>query len=169
MFRFGAILKTLVEHNVDFILVGGLAGVLQGAPINNKDVDILYSLTPPNPIRLQGALSELCAKFRGDARNLTPDLSHLYSTGHKLLTTLFGDLDCLGTIEETTTYEDILPDCDEMMIDDTTILVISLPRLIEVKKKLSRPKDRVALVQLEATLDERSKAVVAVTPPAILN
>lgn len=52
MFQFRTILKTLVEHDVDFILVGGLAGVLQGAPVNTKDVDILYSLTPPNPALL---------------------------------------------------------------------------------------------------------------------
>jgi len=157
MFEFRKILKTLVEQDVDFILVGGLAGVLQGAPVNTKDVNILYSLAPPNPERLLGALVKLGAKFRGDPRNLAPNLSHLNSKGHKLLATSFGDLDCLGTIEDATTYEDILPDVDEMILDDATILVISLPRLIEVKKKLTRPKDQVALVQLEATLDERSR------------
>lgn len=155
MFQFRAILKTLVKHDVDFILVGGLAGVLQGAPVNTRDVDVLYSLHPPNPERLMKALVELGARFRADSRNLAPDISHLNSKGHKLLTTSYGDLDCLGTIEESTTYEDILPDVDEMALDETTILVISLPRLIEVKKKLTRPKDAVALLQLEATLDER--------------
>lgn len=155
MFQFRTILATLVQHDVDFILVGGLAGVLQGAPVNTKDVDILYSLAEPNPQRLLGALEKLGAKFRGDPRNLAPNLSHLRSTGHKLLSTAYGDLDCLGTIEESTTYEDILPDIDEMSLDETNLLVISLPRLIEVKRKLTRPKDAVALMQLEATLQER--------------
>jgi hypothetical protein len=157
MFQFRTILAALVKHEVDFILVGGLAGVLQGAPVNTRDVDVLYSLKEPNPERLMRALVELDAKFRGDPRNLAPSLSHLTSTGHKLLSTPFGDLDCLGTIEEATTYEDILPDVDEMALDDITILVISLPRLIEVKKKLTRPKDQVALLQLTATLEEREK------------
>lgn len=53
MFQFRAILKTLVEHEVEFILVGGLAGVLQGAPVNTAvratksgdAVDFLRSLS----------------------------------------------------------------------------------------------------------------------------
>lgn len=87
MFEFRTILKTLVRHEVDFILVGGLAGVLQGAPVNTKDVDILYSLATANPERLMNALIELEARFRADPRNLTPNLSHLNSKGHKLLAT----------------------------------------------------------------------------------
>lgn len=158
MFQFRTILKTLVEHEVDFILVGGLAGVLQGAPVNTKDVDILYSLTPPNPERLLAAVEQLGAEFRGDPRKLAPALSHLESKGHKLFTTSYGDLDCLGTIEESTTYEEVLPDVDEMELGGVKILVISLPRLIEVKRKLTRPKDVVALLQLEATLDERQRS-----------
>ncbi|MBW2462980.1 MAG: hypothetical protein JRH11_15110, partial [Deltaproteobacteria bacterium] len=77
--------------------------------------------------------------------------------GHKLLSTPFGDLDCLGTIEESTTYEDLAGHIDLIDLDGTVIQVISLPRLIEVKKKLTRPKDQLALLQLEATLAERSK------------
>lgn len=118
MFQFRTILKALVAHDVEFILVGGLAGVLQGAPVNTKDVDILYSLEEPNPERLMNALIGLDARFRDDPRNISPNLSHLNSKGHKLLTTAFGDLDCLGTIEESTTYQDVLPDVDQMTLDD---------------------------------------------------
>ena len=32
------------------------------------------------------------------------------SAGHKLLSTKFGQLDALGTIEESTSYEDVLGD-----------------------------------------------------------
>ena len=74
-----------------------------------------------------------------------------------MLATRLGVLDCLGTIEETTTYEDVLPDTDEMVMGDLRIRVISLPRLIEVKRKLNRPKDQLALLQLVATLEERNK------------
>lgn len=158
MFEFRKLLQTLVEHEVDFILVGGLAGVLQGAPITTNDVDILYSLAAPHPARLLTALQTLNAHFRSDSRRLIPDLSHLNSPGHKLLATRLGVLDCLGTIEETTTYEDVLPDTDEMVMGDLRIRVISLPRLIEVKRKLNRPKDQLALLQLVATLEERSKS-----------
>ena len=37
------------------------------------------------------------------------------------------------------------------------VLVLSVERLIEVKRKLSRPKDRLMLLQLEALQDELEK------------
>jgi predicted nucleotidyltransferase len=155
MIDFHRILKTLVDADVDFIVVGGVAAVLQGAPIHTNDLDILYSLEPANQARLLGALQKLGAIFRDDPRRIEPNLSHLASRGHKLLTTSAGKLDCLGTIEEHTTYDDILEHVDWVQIDDMRIRVISLPRLIQVKEKLTRPKDQLALLQLRATLEER--------------
>lgn len=96
MTDFHRILKTLADANVDFIVVGGVAAVLQGAPIHTKDLDILYSLETANQVRLLGALQQLGAVFRDDPRRMEPNLSHLASRGHKLLTTSAGKLDCLG-------------------------------------------------------------------------
>jgi len=45
-----------------------------------------------------------------------------------------------------------------MELDGTPVRVLSLPRLIEVKKKLARPKDQLALLQLQATLEERQRS-----------
>lgn len=157
MFNFRAIVRVLAEHNVEFVIVGGLAGVMHGAPIHTQDIDVLYSLLPPNPSRLLSALERLDAIFWGDERNLRPSISHMESRGHKLLATRHGRIDCLATIEESTTFEDVLADLEWMELDGTPVRVLSLPRLIEVKKKLSRPKDQLALLQLEATLEERDK------------
>lgn len=33
MFNFRALVRALAEHNVQFAIVGGMAGVMQGAPI----------------------------------------------------------------------------------------------------------------------------------------
>lgn len=152
------ILEVLASHEVDFVVVGGLAAVLQGAPTTTYDVDIVYSLAKPNQEKLLRALEELDATFRGDPRRLRPNLSHLDSKGHKLLTTRLGDLDCLGTIETDTTYEDLLEHVDWIEIDSRATRVLTLERLIEVKRKLKRPKDQLMLLQLEATLDERGKS-----------
>lgn len=116
-FSFRRVLQTLAEHGVEFIVVGGLAGVLQGAPVNTNDVDILYSLRSPNPERLLAALQAMKAAFRDDPRSLAPNISHLVSRGRKLLTTEYGQLDCLRTIEESTTYEDLESDFDIMEFD----------------------------------------------------
>ena len=157
MFNFRAMVRVLVEHEVEFAIVGGLAGVMQGAPIHTQDLDILYSLQPPNPRRLLAALQKLDATFWDDPRNLRPGISHIESRGHKLLGTSYGRIDCLATIEEKTLFEDVRSDLDWMELDGTPVRVLSLPRLIEVKKKLSRPKDQLALLHLQATLEEREK------------
>lgn len=157
MFNFRAMVRALTEHKVEFGIVGGLAGVMQGAPIQTQDLDIIYSLEPPNPERLLSVLSELDATFWGDARNPRPELSHLESRGHKLMATKHGRIDCLATIEEDTTYADLEEHFDWMELDGTPVRVLSLPRLIEVKKKLARPKDQLAVLQLLATLEERNQ------------
>jgi hypothetical protein len=99
------IISSLVEHEVAFIVVVGVAAVLQGAPITTQDLDIVYSLASPKPERLLAALQSLGAVHRDDPRRLVPGPSHLTTRGHKLLTTRHGDLDCLGSIEESTTYD----------------------------------------------------------------
>jgi hypothetical protein len=151
------IISALVAHEVEFIVVGGVAAVLQGAPVTTQDLDIVYSLAPPNPERLLSALHTLAAVFRDDPRRLVPGPTYLATRGHKLLTTRFGDLDCLGSIEDSTTYDDLIEQTDEMESGGVRFNVLSLPRLIEVKAKLTRPKDQLMLIQLRGTLEERLK------------
>ena len=43
MRSFLAVLRTLTDHGVEFIVVGGVAAVLRGAPINTFDLDVVYS------------------------------------------------------------------------------------------------------------------------------
>lgn len=152
------ILRTLHRHAVDFIVVGGLAAVIGGAPVVTRDVDVLRRRSPSEVDRWLAALSELEAIFRGDARRLRPNASHLVGPGHLLLTTRFGVLDVLGTIEEETTYDDVLESSDAIDIGGFSVRVLRLERLLEVKRKLRRPKDQLMVLQIEATLDERRKA-----------
>jgi hypothetical protein len=39
-----ALLKRLLDHNVDFVLAGGLACVVNGSPLVTQDVDICLFL-----------------------------------------------------------------------------------------------------------------------------
>jgi hypothetical protein len=79
------------------------------------------------------------------------------SAAHKLLETRRGPLDLLGTIEENTSFEDLLPDSEWLLLGDLRIRVLSLARLIRVKEHLKRPKDQAMLLILRATLEEKSK------------
>lgn len=58
-----AILRALAKHNVDYIVVGGIAGVLHGSPMSTNDVDIVPALKKSNLDALAGALNELNARI----------------------------------------------------------------------------------------------------------
>jgi hypothetical protein len=152
---FAEILTLLVDHEVEFIVVGMTAGVLHGAPVTTIDLDIVHRRTAPNVGRLLLALTRLEARYRHDPRRLQPTESHLLSEGHQLLTTRLGDLDCLGTIDDGRGYDDLLAGTVELKLEDgRTIRVLSLPALIEAKERAGRPKDLAVLPLLRATLDE---------------
>ena len=121
------------------------------------DLDVVYARTDANIAKLLAALAELEAVFRTDARRLVPNESHLRSPGHKLLQTREGVLDVLGTIEDSTSYEDLVPDSTWLEVAGNPVRVLGLERLIAVKEKRGRPKDQAMLVVLRATLEEKRR------------
>lgn len=154
--RFRPILQKLAEHNVDFIVVGGIAAMLRAAPVLTYDLDIVHSRAPENLPRLIGALSELDAIYRYPAeRRLHPNESHVASPGDNLLLTQFGPLDVLGTIGKGRSYADLLPHTTvEEITPELRVRVLDLETLIATKEEAGRDKDAAALPVLRATLAE---------------
>jgi predicted nucleotidyltransferase len=153
-FDLEAILRAL--RDVEFILVGGVAAAVQGAPVVTQDVDILYRIEPSNLARLEEALLTLDAVTRDDPRRLRFGISHLRTKGHKLTITTAGALDVLGSVNaEQLLFEDLLPHTDRMDFDGLEVRVLRLAKLVELKRQLGRPKDLAVLPLLEATLKER--------------
>jgi hypothetical protein len=153
--RFAELLELLAEHDVEAIVVGMLAGVLQGAPVTTGDLDIVHRRTPENVRRLLTVLAKIGAVYRHDPRRLAPGESHLMGAGHQLLESSLGDIDCLGAIDDGKTYDDLIDSTVRMRLgDDHIIAVLGLRTLIEVKRRAGRPKDLAAIPVLEATLDE---------------
>jgi hypothetical protein len=151
----GELLRLLAAHGVEFVVVGMAAGVLRGAPVTTVDLDIVHRRDVENVKRLLQVLAELRATYRHDPRRLTPTESHLMSEGHQLLTTVHGDLDCLGTVGAGQSYEDLLGRAPELELGQgVTLNVIDLPTLIELKEKAGRAKDLAVLPVLRATLAE---------------
>ena len=56
--RIADLLATLVRHDVQFIVVGGVAAIVQGAPITTFDLDVVYARTPENLANLERALED---------------------------------------------------------------------------------------------------------------
>jgi hypothetical protein len=78
---------TLAKHEVEFIIVGEMAAILRGTPVNTFDLDVVYERSATNIGRLLHALDELQAIVRDDPRRLRLNKSHLQSPGHKLMET----------------------------------------------------------------------------------
>jgi predicted nucleotidyltransferase len=159
---FLALLKALQESRVDFIVVGGVCAVLQGAPINTFDLDVVHSREPDNIDRLLVALEGLDVYYRGKGeRRIKPERSHLCSPGHQLLTTRFGPLDLLGEIGQGHGYEELLTQTVELDVGgDVKARVLNLDTLIKIKEETAREKDQATLAILKRTLEERSKGEV---------
>jgi len=153
---FRAILQALKDHRVDFIVVGGVAAVLQGAPVSTFDLDVVHSREQGNIARLLNALEELEAWRRSHPeRRLRPDASHLSSPGHQLLLTRFGPLDLLGMIGRSRGYQDLLAATEEIQLGGgLAVRVLNLDTLIAVKEEVGDEKDLATLPILRRTLDE---------------
>lgn len=140
---------------MEFVVVGMTAGILQGAPLTTVDLDVVHRRTADNVARLLRSLAALDAVYRHDTRKLRPQESHLLGPGHQLLTTIYGDLDCLGVISGDVGYEELLEETVVMSLPGgLTFRVLGLRALIEAKERAGRPKDLAALPVLRATLDE---------------
>jgi predicted nucleotidyltransferase len=155
---FLAILDALRARGVDYIVVGGVSGVLHGAPITTFDLDVVHSRASENIDRLIQALGDLDAFSRVQAeRRLRPDRSHLESPGHQLLMTRFGPLDLLGAVGEGRDYDDLISHAVDIPVGTDSIKVIDLDTLIELKERAGRDKDAATLAILRRTREERSK------------
>jgi hypothetical protein len=150
--RFREIFQRLVDAQVEFLVVGGVAAVLQGAPVTTFDVDVVHSTEPGNVGRLLAALEGLNARYRyGPERR--PDASHLSSPGHQLLITRFGPLDVLGSIGTGRSYAALLPHSVPLGVShDLTVRVLDLETIIAVKEEVGAEKDRTMLPVLRRTL-----------------
>lgn len=149
-----ALLDALVEADVEFIVVGGAAAVIHGAPVSTLDLDVIYSRSSKNIDRLMSLLEHLEARVRDPAgRDLTPHRSHLEASGPLLLTTVWGPLDPMATLGDGRGYEELLANSE--IIGDPPLRVLDLETLVAVKAEANRAKDRLMLPILIALLEER--------------
>ncbi len=148
-----ALLEGLIEADIKFILVGGLAAVVQGAPVTTMDVDIVHSQSSGNISKLFAFLKSIGAFYRRlDDKVIEPKEEDFSGMCHALFTTRLGPLDVLAVIEEGKTYEDLLEHTVEIEFRGHTIRVLELKMLIELKRISKDPKDKQRLPVLEETL-----------------
>lgn len=152
---FQRILELLDEHGVEFIVVGGVAAVLHGAPVTTFDIDTLVKIDADNADRLLAALTALDARYREHAHPVRPTKEDVLAGGHLLLITNAGPLDVLGFIGQNKRYDDVADKTLSVRIGRLPIRVLDLETLIEEKRTLGRDKDLAVVRLLEAVLRRR--------------
>lgn len=146
------ILEQLANGSVDFVIIGGFAGVVHGCTCVTEDIDICCDFSPANLLALQKSLDGLHPVHR-----MTPHRKKLHLTektckGFKnlYLDTDIGQLDCLDSIKGVGNYQQVRQASELYEVNDVKIRVLNLDSLIKAKKAMNRPRDKEALLQLEA-------------------
>ena len=156
---FAGIVQVLNASNLDFILIGGIAAIAHGTATSTYDVDVVYARDRANIQRLVTALAPHHPYLRGAPPGLPfrwDEQTVRMGLNFTLLTTL-GHLDVLGEVAGGGDYEALLPYTEFIHIFDLECRCVTLERLIVLKRAASRPKDFLAVAELEALLEERNK------------
>ena len=153
-----ALVAALVDAGVDFIVVGGAAAVLHGAPTSTVDLDIVHRRSEENVARLLGVLARVDARFRDPlGRMIRVDADALLGAGQLQLSTELGPLDALCILHDGRGYEALLDHTETLHDGHREIRILDLETLIEVKASAGRAKDRIVVPILVALLKSRTR------------
>ncbi len=150
-----ALLEVLERHEVDFVLIGGLAAAAHGSARNTYDLDIAYAREADNLRRLAAALRELGATLRGARPGLrfTADAETLERGLNFTFSTRFGPLDVLGEPAGAPSYRELRRQADVFELRGSPLRVASLDHLIAMKEAAGRSHDKATAVELRAVSD----------------
>jgi len=146
------LLRRLTDAGIEFVIVGGYAGVVHGCSYVTQDIDICCLFSPANLLALQQALADLHPVHR-----MTPGRKPLSLTAERAarftnlyLDTDLGRLDCLSAVAGLGDYGKVKQASEPIEVEGMRLYVLTLDALIRSKQSLNRPRDQQALRQLQA-------------------
>ncbi len=146
------LLERLVNAGVNFVIIGGFAGVVHGCTYVTQDIDICCDFRPTTLLALQKAISDLHPVHR-----MTPGRKKLKLTEQTCgqyknlyLDTDIGQLDCLSFIDGLGDYSEARRGSELIEVEEMKMRVLSVDALIKTKKSMNRLRDKEAVLQLEA-------------------
>lgn len=151
------LIEALSDAGVDFVLIGGLAGIAHGSAYPTYDVDVFYARDERNLQRLATVLRALGATLRGappelpfqlDARTLEEGGNFTFDTRH-------GPLDILAYPSGAPPFAELKEASDEIELGGRSVRVASLDHLIAMKDAAARPKDQLMATEYRTLADER--------------
>jgi transcriptional regulator with XRE-family HTH domain len=140
----GPLLDALDRNAVEFVVIGGVAGLAHGSAYPTYDLDIAYARNARNLERLAAALRGIGVTLRGapgdlpfrvDARTLEAGMNFTFVTE-------FGGFDILGHVDGVRDYEELRAHAEVHEIGGIPVRVASLNQLIGMKRTVDRTKDQ---------------------------
>ncbi len=157
MTQLNRLIDRLCDADIDFVIVGGFAGVLHGSTLVTRDLDVCAVLTFENVAKLREVFRDVKPTHR-----LTPQrLSFLDNPSadvevHNLyLETNLGPVDILSSIKGVGDYAQVRQASVAIELFGRRCRVISIEDLIRAKESLARPKDLLAAEELRAILEQK--------------
>ena len=154
------LIERLTEGGVKFVLVGGFAGVVHGCTYVTQDIDICCDFSAANLLALQEVLKDLHPVHRMTPQRLKLKLTTESCAKFKnlYLDTDIGQVDCLASIQGLGNYKEV-ERCSEIrdLGGGLRIRVLTIDSLIKARNAMNRPRDREAVLQLEAIKKMRKK------------
>jgi len=154
-----ALLSRLQNQRVEFVIIGGVCGVLHGASLVTLDLDICCRFDRENLRRLEVAVKDLHPRHRLTANKLPLELTDDLCQRLKniYLTTDLGILDCLSRIAGVGDYEQVLQHSIRRGMAYGEFHLLDLDALIVSKLAVGRPKDLDAVKLLQAIKEKRAQ------------
>jgi predicted nucleotidyltransferase len=154
------LLGPLVEHGVDFVLIGGMAGIAQGSNYPSFDLDVAYCGDKANVKRLVSALKEIGVRLRGAPADLPFQLDEktIENGANFTFVTPHGDFDILADIAGIRSFEELSRGSEEREVFGFPVRVASLSHLIAMKRAANRPKDKNMLEEYLVLAELRQQA-----------
>lgn len=154
------LLKTLLENDIDFVLIGGFAAVVHGSTLVTQDLDICSAMTIENVEKLRSVLKDLNPIHRMNRKANLSFLDHpksLEGLNNIYLDTDLGLLDILSATQPAGDFETIKTNAIDIPLYGFNCKVISIDDLIMVKESMKRPKDLQAVIELKKVKELESK------------
>lgn len=150
--RLRKLLERLVEAEISFVLVGGLAVNAWGYLRATRDIDVVPGPDAENLAKLDGVLKDIGGKVEVDDGLLDSNaISIFLRTGDRtLVVTDLGRVDILQGLPQIPSFAALAAQAVDVDMDGLAVRVCSLSHLLEMKRASERPRDRDDLEALEA-------------------
>jgi hypothetical protein len=158
--RLRPLLELLDRHAVDFIVVGGIAGIVHGSAHPTFDFDVVYARDDRNLQRMASALAELGVTLRGAPPDppFEPDARTLAAGCNFTFVSELGSFDILGDAAGMRDYAAMRADAKLENLWGFSVRVASMDDLIRMKRAAGRPKDKAMAEELTALIEDQRRS-----------